>query len=117
MKREKAPICTSVAELLSVIEKEALQMEEMAKSIEGTYTCHVEYCDSEKNSNLVTVVTYIGLEYTEKQGVRAILKFQQTYTRDTDGKVSKNTETIKYRMEGLQWIVGRYRDGAEYKKI
>lgn len=115
MKKEKTPVCTSVAELLSVIEKEASQMEEMAKSIEGTYTCHVEYCDSEENSNLITVVTYTGLEYTEKQGVRAILKFQQTYTRDTDGKVSKNTVTVKYNVKDLQWAINKH--NSEYKKI
>ncbi len=113
MKREKTPVCTSVAELLSVIEKEASQMEELARSIEGTYTRHIGYCELGEGSVLTTVVTYVGLEYTEKQGIRAILRFQDTKVQDIDGKTSNGDRTIKYRMEGLQWIVDRYKNDCE----
>ena len=113
MKREKAPICVSVTELLSVIEKEASQMEELARSIEGTYTRHIGYCELGEGSVLTTVVTYVGLEYTEKQGIRAILRFQDTGVRDVDGKTSSDNRIIKYRMEGLQWIVDRYKNDCE----
>lgn len=113
MKREKALICVGVTELLSVIEKEASQMEELARSIEGTYTRHIGYCELGEGSVLTTVVTYVGLEYTEKQGIRAILRFQDTKVQDIDGKTSNGDRTIKYRMEGLQWIVDRYKNDCE----
>ncbi len=115
MKREKTPVCTSVAELLSIIEKEALQMEELAKALEGTYTRHIEYCNPKENENVTSIVTYNGLEYNERQGIRAIVKFQDTYVRDIDGKVSKNTVTVKYNVKDLQWAINKH--NSEYKKI
>lgn len=113
MKGEKAPICANVAELLNVIKKEASQMEELAKSIEGTYTRHIGHCEKGDGSVLTTVVTYVGLEYTEKQGIRAVLRFQDTKVQDVDGKTSNCGRTIKYGMEGLQWIVDKYKNDCE----
>lgn len=115
MKREKTITCNNVAELLNIIENEASQMEELAEALEGTYTRHIEYYDPKDNENVTSTVTYSGLEYSEKYGIRIILKFQHTYVRDIDGKISKNTTTVKYSAKDLQWAINNYKNN--YEKI
>ena len=110
MKREKMHVFTNVSELMNVVQEKAVQLEEMAKMLEGNYEYRnesnmPEYCGTIKSN-----VSYIGLEYNEKYGIRAVAKFQDIFTYDiADKRTGRNTYTSKCGLEELQKIVAKYK--------
>ena len=115
MKKEKMSVFNNINELMNAIQEKAVQLEEMARSLEGNYRCHNESSMPEFCYTMDSKVSYIGLEYSEKHGVRAVVKFQDIYTYDiTDKGIGRNTYTAKLNLKDIQQIIKK---SNEYERV